>query len=240
MTVCKCILGSAVLCLVGAAFLVQHAPAAEPNAPANNLEYWLRRSEPASSQPSEASQPAKKTAPGTDGKRPGRGPFSRTDAIPGVIEFSDGRLLAGWIYTTRGKSLLLWQAGIKRWRRIPPAAALSITAIVESEEIILRSRWKGMGEPERVYTGRKYPTRRLNWRFSIADGSTITGSVKGQPIWIDTPTGKRGPFILAERTKGDLGTTLSDLVYVRRIVFSRRAMDAVPTPAKAHPNSPSL
>jgi len=190
--------------------------------PAGNLEYWLGRSKTASTQ----SAPA-----GRDGS--GAGPFdgvaalSRRGALPGVLELSDGTQIAGWLYTTVAKSWQVYEARTKRWRQIPFAAVLSITAVVVEEKMEPKWRWKAMGVPERVYTGREYPTRRYLWRFLLADGTNITGAVKGQPLWVRTGRVKSGPFVLHERDKGEIGQALADLSYVRKIVVSRRLMKAV-------------
>jgi hypothetical protein len=91
----------------------------------------------------------------------------------------------------------------------------------------LRWRWKAMGEPEKVYTGKSYPFRRLRWRFRLADGSEITGAVKGQPLWIETSDTIHGPYLLQERARGKDGQSLAALVYVRKVVISRRMMKSV-------------
>jgi len=194
------------------------APAKKP--PANNLEFWLGRAKPA------ASQPAKK---GPEEVNPFRkkGRPARPDALPGVIEISDGTILPGYLYTTREKPLVVWVEQERRFRRIPFILVLSITAVVVEEEMVQESRWKGMGEPERVYTGREYPTRRFFWRFHLIDGTYITGAVKGQPIWGSLGGKKFGPLVLHERSKGPMGQKLSDLTYMKRIIVSRRMMKKV-------------
>jgi len=188
-----------------------------------NLDLWLRgtvRTGPATQQ-STSAEPT-----GVDPFRPGTG-FRRQDAVPGVIQLSDGRLVAGGIYTTREKPLLLFVEPGRRWRRIPLITALSISAVVVEEKVELRWRWKAMGEPERVYTGKKYPTRRLKWKFHLIDDATLTGAVKGQPLWVESEGRRRGPFILHERSKGKDGQSLKDLVYVKRVFVSRRLMELV-------------
>ena len=187
--------------------------------PASGLDYWLGRAEPAGSQP-------------TTGVGEGVDPFAgdesgRTDALPGVVLLSDGTLLAGRVFTTRRKPWLVYVAKPKRWRRIPFITVLSITAVVVEEKMVQEWRWKATGEPERVYTGRQYPTRRFLWRFRLIDGSEITGSVKGQPLWIERAGKRLGPYVLHERSKGGMGRKLSDLVYVRKLYVSRRLMDKV-------------
>ncbi|MBN1554492.1 MAG: hypothetical protein JXA11_07085 [Phycisphaerae bacterium] len=189
----------------------------QPSEAKDDLEYWLDRARPVAQ-----TQPASKPAP-----LHADSPLRRDDALPGVIEFSNGLQMAGWMCTTREKPWRVWVAEEKRWRRIPPAAVLSITAIVDQEEMKRRWRWKAMGEPEKVYTGKSYPFRRFRRRFRLADGSEIIGVVKGQPIWIGTGNQTHGPFLLEERAKGEDGQSLRELIYIRKIVVSRRMMKAV-------------
>lgn len=186
----------------------------------SNLDYWLKRGT------EEASGDDTPTLVATPfgNKRE----FSRKDALPGVIAFSDGAVIPGGVYTTAGKDWELWVEKYKRWIRIPPAAVLSITAKVVEASMELRWRWKAMGEPEKVYTGEKYPMKRFLWTFRLADGRSLTGAIKGQPVWVEPA--KDGPTrqsVLRERMKGDIGGTLEDLVYPEKIVISRKTMETL-------------
>ena len=185
--------------------------------PGGNLDYWLSRAKPLDTQPSAATRPDRPTI-----KSP-----RREDALPGVIQLSDGTLLAGALYTTRGHNWQLYVESQKRWRRIPLITVLSITAIVQEEKMVQQWRWKAMGTPERVYTGREYPTRRLKWSFCLIDGSRLTGTIKGQPLWLEQDGKTFGPFVLHERSKGQLGQKLSELIYVKKLYVSRRLAEAV-------------
>jgi len=202
-------------------------PPAKPTRPKSNLDLWLGE---------DAGKPGDKTK-----ARAGTNPFGKTlsttrpDALPGVVELSDGRLLAGGLYTTVEKPWVVFVRSEERWRRVPFITALSITAVVVSEKMELRWRWKAMGEPEKVYTGKKYPTRRFLWTFRLLDGSTLTGAVKGQPLWVEHAGKRHGPFVLHERSRGADGQSLKDLVYVKRVIVSRRMMTAV-LQAQAKPN----
>jgi hypothetical protein len=223
------LLAGAVLLLAGI------APAADKDAegskdkpaeakPTSNLDYWLNQAKPVEE---EDDKPAKPESGGRNPFRKSAGAFHRRDALPGVIELSDGRQLPGGLYTTREKPWIVWNEATKSWRRIPFINCLSITAVVEQERMELRWRWKGMGEPERVYTGKKYPLRRLHWRFKLIDGSVVEGATKGQPVFVELRGKTTGPFVLHERMKGSDGETLEDLVYIRKIVVSRKMMNAV-------------
>jgi|GEM_PF-1606304 len=202
-------------------------PASAPAGRVSNLDLWLQSAAPAT------------RAAAVDPRTGGANPFDakqeagREDAPPGVIELSDGRQLPGLLYTTREKNWEVWEEKdpngnkVERWRRIPFIAVLSITAVVEETGMEQEWRWKEMGQPERVYTGREYPTIRLSWVLHLIDGSTVRGSIKGQPVWVDLNGKSYGPYVLYERAKGQMGQKVSDIVYPRQIVVSRRMMEEV-------------
>jgi len=188
--------------------------------PASDLEYWLSRAKPATSQPATKPQAGRGPFRGAD-------TFTRPDALPGVMELSDGTLLAGGLFTTRDQPWLVWIAQTKRWRRIPFITVLSITAVVVEEKMEQEWRWKAMGVPERVYTGREYPTRRMLWKFHLIDDSYLTGAIKGQPLSVELGEKTTPPMVLHERSKGKMDQKLKDLVYVKRAIVSRRMMEKV-------------
>ena len=112
-------LGSAItlaFVLCGSAWLTAQTtqPASQP---ADNVDYWLDQAEPADGETV------------TDEAPPADPPITApARAVPGVIQFSDGRILAGRIWTTAGRTLDLYVGPASRWRRVPLAATLSVTA----------------------------------------------------------------------------------------------------------------
>lgn len=188
----------------------------------DSLDYWLNRAEPADTRPAE-------TTDEPEGKNPFdvAARFGRPDALPGVVELSDGQQIPGRIYTTRDRNLEVWVEAEERFRRVPLITVLSIEPVVVNAEMVQEWRWKEMGVPERVYTGREYPTMRFEWKLHLIDDSTIVGPIKGQPLWVRLKDSKFGPFILHERTKGRMGETLDDIVHLKRVVISRRMMEKV-------------
>ena len=207
------------LLILLAAALGALAPGQTDTRPASNLDYWLGRAAP-------DSRPAASAAPATNPfGRSGR--FRRPDAVPGVAILSDGTVHPGGLYTTRDRNWEVWVESEKRWRHIPPILVLSIRAAVIEEGMDKEWRWKEMGSDEKVFTGRTRPTRRLEWTFHLIDGSYLTGSVKGQPLWVESAQKRHGPFVLHERSAGNYGQSLKDLVYVKQVVISRRAMQQV-------------
>ncbi len=205
-----------ILLLAGPAVLAAGDESGEAR---SNLEYWLDRAEDAGE--------AGATRPAIRSPEAPADTFTRPDALPGVLKLSDGTLLPGGLYTTTRKNLELYVASEKRWRRVPLAAVLSIEAIVREQRMELRWRWKAMGVPEKVYTGEKYPLRKTDWKLLLIDGTDLTGSIKGQPLWVERRGKRHGPFVLHERHKGKDGQTFEELVYVEKVVISRREMKRI-------------
>lgn len=186
--------------------------------PKDNLDFWLSQGQTVQSQP--ATAPSEETRTASD--KP-----ARDDAVPGVIELSNGKQLPGYLFTTRGKNFELYVEEDKNFHRIPLISVLSITAKIDEEKLELEWRWKEMGTPEKVYTGRSYPTRILSWTFKLIDGTSVTGTIKGQPLYVQYGPKKSPPLVLHERDKGEMGQKLNDLVYIKRVIVSRKMMDAV-------------
>jgi len=196
--------------------------------PASNLEYWLSHAKPVRKEPATTTRTTTKNTssltPGGDASPANRvNHFRRPDALPGVIILSDGKLLPGGIYTTRDKDWIVYVESEKRWRHIP-ILVLSISAIVVEEGMEKEFRWKEMGRNEKILTGRKKPVRRFLWRLHLIDDSYVTGTIKGQPVWVEQSGKRLGPFVLHERQAGKYGQSLNDLVYIKRIIISREAM----------------
>jgi hypothetical protein len=196
----------------------------------SNLDFWLNKATTAP-----ASRPAGETAKAVSNPFSNKNRPFRPDAVPGVIEMSDGRQLPGWLYTTRDKPWVVFDPEMDRWRQIPFITVLSINAVITEEKYELQWRWKGMGEAEKVFTGKKFPYQRFLWQFNLIDGSSVKGTVKGQPIWARWDGKVTGPLVLHERDKGKIGVKLEDAHYVKKIVVSTKMRDAVLEDRKTTP-----
>ena len=118
----------------------------------SNLDFWLSQ---ATTSP--ASRPADKPTDHAENPLSSKNQPPRPDAVPGVIEMSNGTQAPGWLYTTRDKPWVVFDPNTDRWRQIPFITVLSINAVVTEEKYVLQWRWKAMGVPEKVFTGRKFP-----------------------------------------------------------------------------------
>ena len=141
--------------------------------------------------------------------------LERKDAVTAAVGLSDGRTIAGRIYTTRAKRLRVYNLRRRRYEEVPVPAIKRIEAVVEWERMDRPWRFKEAGNPEKIFTGTPYPVRRLAWRLTLRNDHVIEGHILGQPLYV-AHDGRVERFVLHQRQKGPPGTTLEALVYVRR------------------------
>jgi len=142
----------------------------------------------------------------------------RKDAVPGYVELSSSVKVSGRIFTTRAKRVKIFNLEKDVYEYVPVPAVRKMEALVEWERMEKEWRFKEAGSPEKVYSGREYPARKLAYRLTLLGGHTITGHILGQPLYL-AREGKTDRFVLHDRQKGALDTTLEDLVYLKRVVL---------------------
>ena len=156
----------------------------------------------------------------------------RKDAVPGYIELSNGLKVPGKIYTTRAKSLKIYNLRRERYEYVPVPALKRIEATVEWERMDKEWRFKEAGNPEKIYSGREYPVRKVAYTLTLRNDHQIYGHILGQPLYADH-NGTVSRFILHDRDKGPMGQTLADLVYIQRVEFGPEAYGAAVEALKA-------
>jgi hypothetical protein len=175
-----------------------------------------------------------------DAEPPALNPFGpvkteREDAIPGYLETSDGKVYSGNVYMTRDKRLKLWDSQLERQREIPLRVVRQIECKVLKEWTEKEWRFKESALDQKVYTGRTYPAREYTHTVTLQDGRRITGPLAEiiyvQPIFESPEALNRDPsrlaperFMLHKRDKGDAGTDLKSLRYVKLIKLGTEAL----------------
>ena len=158
----------------------------------------------------------------------------REDAIPGYVEMSDGKVYPGAIYMTRDKRLKMYDETLKRQREVPLRVVKQIECEVLKEWMEKEWRFKGTTTAEKYYTGRQYPSREYAHTITLQDDRTISGPLAEivfvKPYADPTATGHRPQeetkrLFLQKRNKGDLGTDLKSLTYVRLIKLGEGALE---------------
>jgi hypothetical protein len=183
---------------------------------------------------------AKPRTPAAEEEPPALNPFGpvkteREDAIPGYLETSDGKVYFGNVYMTRDKRLKLLDNQLERQREIPLRVVKQIECKVEKEWMEKEWRFKEAALDEKVYTGRSYPSRTYTHVVTLQDGRKITGPLAEiiyvQPIFDSPETATRDPsslqaarFMLHKRDKGDIGTELKSLRYVKLVKLGADAL----------------
>lgn len=150
----------------------------------------------------------------------------REDAMPGVVELSDGTVHAGLVYLTRDKRLQIYDRQLQRQREIPLRVIKKIECSIQWEELKKEWRFKEGASDVKLYTGRSYPAREYLHTITLNDGRTITGPLsaliylKPKPKGADQqPPMEPKRFLLSKRGKGNLGQDLKSLIYVKRITL---------------------
>lgn len=166
----------------------------------------------------------------------------RTDAVPGAVYLSDGTVIRGDVYLTRGHNLRIYDASREEYRDIPLRVVSEVTCHVELEWLEREWRFKENGNDEKIYTGRTYPARICTHEIKLTRGDVISGPLSAVVYVTPRVEPKQSAsdpsaeskaqapvrFLLHKRDKGDPGEELKDLVYVKRIVLGDAALNEEP------------
>ncbi len=139
---------------------------------------------------------------------------------PGKLTLSDGTVITGKLATTIDKPIRVWVAKEKDYEDLPLDQIASAEAIVVWERDEQEWNFKETGSDIKVYSGRTYPARQTQYKFTLTDGSIITGDVVA-PLYVTTSDGKTKTYVLYKRDKGEIGQKLSDRPYVKTVTFDK-------------------
>jgi hypothetical protein len=148
----------------------------------------------------------------------------REDAVPGCIELSSGSVHPGMVYLTRDKRLKIYDERLERQREVPLQAVRRIECKVKKEWMEKEWKFKETTSDEKILTGRSYPAREYVHTITLRGGRTITGELSAIVYVRPSPQQEAERFLLNKRNKGEVGTKLKSLVYVKRIAFGEDAL----------------
>jgi hypothetical protein len=151
-------------------------------------------------------------------------PQDREDAVPGYLEMSNGTVHPGQLFLTRDLRLKIFDEKEQRQREIPFRAIRQIECRVLNEWLEKEWRFKENANDEKVYTGRSYPVREYVHVITLTNSKTIQGPLSG--IVYVQAEGSDAPekYLLHKRDKGEPGTELKSLLYVRSIRLGADAL----------------
>jgi len=195
----------------------------EPEAPGQKAAQGGQAGQPG--QPGQAAKPASNPF-GTAGG------FNRQDAVPGYIELSSGLKVPGHIFTTRAKRLEIYNLDRDVYEYVPVPALKSIDTQIEWERMDKEWRFKEAGNPEKVYSGREYPVRKVCYVLTLLNDHKIRGHILGQPLYA-AHNDKADRFLLHDRDKGAMGQTLADIPYIKHVELGPEAYNQAVDELKA-------
>ena len=168
-------------------------------------------------------------AAGADDDPPALNPFGSTaserdDAVPGYVELSDGSVHPGRVYLTREAKLKISEETEKKFRDVPLRVVKRIDCAVLKEWVEREWRFKENANDEKVYTGKNYPSREYVHTVTLNDGRTIRGPLQAI-IYVEPEGGRPERYLIHKRDKGELGTDLKSLVYVRSVRLGDDALE---------------
>ena len=149
----------------------------------------------------------------------------RGDAVPGFLETSDGKAHPGQITLTRDARLKIFDEQQKKHREIPLKAIKRIDCSVLKEWVEEEWRFKENASDEKYFTGRTYPAREYTHKITLQNGQKIEGTLSGIVYVRAEPAENPTRYLLHKRDKGEPGTDLRSLVYVRTIQLGPKALE---------------
>jgi hypothetical protein len=139
---------------------------------------------------------------------------------PGVIELSNGQKLHGKIATTAEKPVRVWVESEKDYEDIPFSLIQSVQSKVLWERDEAEWHFKASGSDIKEYSGKTYPARETQYTLTLVNGQKVEGDVVA-PLYFTADDGKTKTYVLHKRDKGEVGQTLDDLVYVKRVSLEK-------------------
>jgi hypothetical protein len=134
---------------------------------------------------------------------------------------SDGNKISAKLSTTLGRPLRVFDPKTTEYRDIPFAVIRMIEANILWERDQPEWHFKASGSDIKEYTGKTYPARETEYTFTLANGQQVTGSVAA-PIYAEMTDGSSKTYVLHKRDKGDVGQTLKQLGYVKKVEFDEK------------------
>jgi len=159
------------------------------------------------------------------GSRAEREDQKRDDAVPGFVEMSDGKVHPGQLMLTRDARLKIFDEQQQKHREIPLKAIKRIDCTVQKEWVEEEWRFKENASDEKYFTGRSYPSREYTHNITLQNGQKIDGTLSGIVYVRADPAAEPERYLLHKRDKGNPGTDLKSLVYVRSIQLGAKAFE---------------
>jgi hypothetical protein len=202
----RSLLAALFIALIATAIVRGENPTTQPAQ--SDLDFLLSKSSGLATQPT--------TTPTTEPSSPIQS-GATADSRQGMIVLSSGDKLHGEIAHTQRKPIRIWVEADKEYKDVQFASIRAIDVRVVWERLEKEWNFKESGSDVKVYSGKTYPAREMQYQITLDNGKTITGGVS-EPLYLLAPDGSV-TYVLHKRDKGELGQSLDELVYVKHVEF---------------------
>ena len=143
------------------------------------------------------------------------------------IEMSDGKTLSGELAILGSRPLTMIPAGSSYERKILLEDIIAVSQIIEKQEMNRPWKYKEDGKVDKIYFDGTYPFINLGTEVLLTNGQQVRGHIISLPFRFKGEGPKK--IFLNKQEKGEVGQTMSDIVYPVKITFTeRRGIPASP------------
>lgn len=136
------------------------------------------------------------------------------------IEMSDGKMLSGELAILGSRPLTMIPAGSSYERKILLDDIISISQIIEKQEMNKPWKYKEDGKVDKIYFEGTYPFMNFGTEVLLTSGQIARGHIISLPFRFKGEGPKK--IFLNKQEKGEVGQTMSDLIYPVKITFTER------------------
>ncbi len=136
------------------------------------------------------------------------------------IEMSDGKTLNGELAILGSRPLTMIPDGSSYERKILLEDIISISQIIEKQEMNRPWKYKEDGKVDKIYFDGTYPFMNFGTEVLLTNGHTVRGHIISLPFRFKGEGQKK--IFLNKQEKGEIGQTMSDIVYPVKITFTER------------------
>jgi hypothetical protein len=147
------------------------------------------------------------------------------EARVGTVYLSNDRKVHGLIYSTRGKPFRIFDDNLKKSVDVYIPEILTIETEVEEEKMEADWRWYEAASDKKVFTGKYYPRRKYLTKITLKRKDRrgkhyeFTGHLNAPVYVLENNAKEPKQFKLHIRDKGEVGTELKDLIYIKKVDF---------------------
>ncbi len=134
------------------------------------------------------------------------------------IEMSDGKMLNGELALLGSRPLTMIPTDSSYERKILLEDIISISQVIEKQEMNKPWKYQEDGKVDKIYFEGTYPFMNFTTEVLLTNGQCVRGHIISLPFRFKGKGPKK--IFLNKQEKGEVGQTMSDIVYPVKITFT--------------------